>query len=117
MRVRLFSKKPISIEGVKEKRDRGGSEKRIRIIADHKADARYPIVSAASIMAKVTRDEEIERIGEKTGIKIGSGYPSDRYTMDAIKENLGSQALRPYIRDYWKTMRLVRQLKIEDFLA
>ncbi|CCW67075.1 unnamed protein product [Phytomonas sp. Hart1] len=43
------------------------------ITVSAKADSKYPIVSAASIIAKTTRDEAIERLG----LDIGSGYPSD----------------------------------------
>lgn len=45
----------------------------IRVVVSKKADSKYPIVSAASIEAKVTRDLEVERYGED----VGSGYPSD----------------------------------------
>jgi ribonuclease HII len=116
LRIKLFSKRPLSIDGVKEprgQRQRGS----IKMIADHKADARYPVVSAASIIAKVTRDEEIERIMDDEGIEIGSGYPSDRYTIDAIKADLKTNKLKPYIRNYWKTMNIIKQLKIDDFMA
>ncbi len=116
MRIKLFSKRPIEIYGVKAKR-KGMGERAIRIIAEHKADARYPVVSAASIIAKVTRDEEIERIREEVGIRIGSGYPSDRYTIDAIRSDLKTNRLSPYIRNYWKTMSIIKQLKIEDFMS
>lgn len=116
LRIKLFSKRPLSIEGVKEPRGKRQSGS-IRIVADHKADARYPVVSAASIIAKVVRDEEIDRIREKAGVRIGSGYPSDRYTIEAIRADLKTNRLKPYIRNYWKTMNIIKQLKIEDFLG
>ncbi len=58
-----------------------------KIVAEHKADARYLIVAAASILAKVTRDREIEKIKEKIGINFGSGYPADPRTVKFLKEN------------------------------
>ncbi len=58
-----------------------------RLIAEHKADAKYPVVSAASILAKVTRDAEIEKIKHKIGQNFGSGYPSDPMTQDFLKKN------------------------------
>ena len=115
MRIKLFSKKAMTIEGMRNN-ERVAGVKPIRIRAEHKADARYPIVSAASIVAKVTRDLEIARIAEEEGIEIGSGYPSDRYTIDAIKREMGTSRLDPYIRNYWKTMSLIKQSKIEDFI-
>jgi len=57
------------------------------IVAEHKADLNYPVVSAASILAKVTRDAEIEKIKEKIKINFGSGYPSDPFTQRFLKEN------------------------------
>jgi ribonuclease HII len=116
LRIRLLSKKKMHIEGVPQSR-KERSTGSIKIISEHKADARYPVVSAASIVAKTTRDAEIENIADKLGIDIGSGYPSDRYTTDAIKADLNKNKISPYIRNYWKTMSLIKQMKIEDFIS
>ena len=43
--------------------------------------------SAASIIAKTTRDAEIEKIKKKIGIDFGSGYTSDPVTCKFLKEN------------------------------
>ena len=51
-----------------------------------KADAIYPIVSAASIAAKVSRDRVIDSISN--GEKRGSGYPSDPATKAWLSANL-----------------------------
>ncbi len=116
LRIKLLSKKNMRIEGVpqpRKERSRGS----IKIVSEHKADARYPVVSAASIVAKTTRDAEIEGIADELGMDIGSGYPSDRYTIDAIKADLSKNVLSPYIRNYWKTMSLIKQMKIDDFIS
>ena len=44
-----------------------------------KADAKYPVVSAASIVAKVTRDRDVAALaaGVAGGAALGSGYPAD----------------------------------------
>jgi len=112
MRVGLFAKKPIKALGVKGK---AGEGKRIKVISEHKADARYPVVSGASIISKVIRDEEMKRIERASGVDIGSGYPGDRYTVDAIKENLATKKLNPYIREYWKTLARIKQRRIKEF--
>jgi ribonuclease HII len=58
-----------------------------KLVVEHKADFTYPVVSAASILAKVTRDREIEKIKEKIGMNLGSGYPSDPMTQEFLKNN------------------------------
>lgn len=119
IRVSLFSRRKMRVHGVKtEKRPKGmEDEKRITVIAEHKADIRYPIVSSASIIAKVERDAEIERITDRLGIDIGSGYPSDKVTMDALREHLQSRRVSPFIREKWKTLEIIRQMKISDFMG
>ena len=51
--------------------------KQVELICAHKADVKYPIVSAASILAKSTREEEVKKIEKMVGQSIGSGYPSN----------------------------------------
>lgn len=56
------------------------------LICEHKADLNHPVVAAASILAKVTRDKEIEKLKEKYG-DLGSGYPSDPKTKKYLEKN------------------------------
>ena len=49
-------------------------------------DTKEVIVGAASILAKVTRDKEIDRIEKKYG-EIGPGYTSNLITQKFLKEN------------------------------
>ncbi len=115
-RISIFSTRPMVVAGVKGKRQSDGVD-RIRIVSEHKADSRYPVVSSASIIAKVVRDNEMDRIEEEVGMEIGSGYPSDRHTVDAIRANLENVELHQYIRERWKTMQHIRQSKIADFFG
>lgn len=87
------------------------------LIVDVKADKKYPIVSAASIISKVIRDKKIDEIKEKTGIDIGSGYPSDPKTIKAIEEYY--DILKDYIRESWSTIKKIKEKKqrnISEFL-
>ncbi|CAN6632805.1 ribonuclease H2 subunit A [Trichomonascus vanleenenianus] len=59
----------------------------IKITVAKKADSLYPIVSAASICAKVTRDASLITIDESNGT-WGSGYPSDGKTSTWLKSNV-----------------------------
>jgi len=82
-----------------------------RFEAEHKADDKYPIVSAASIYAKVLRDQRIEEIKKDT-FDFGSGYPSDRKTREALIDNQKRKLLSPYIRERWKTIDNLKQTKL-----
>ena len=62
-------------------------DKEVIIISEHKADINHAVVAGASIIAKVTRDREIEKIKKEHGIEFGSGYPSDPRTQKFLKEN------------------------------
>lgn len=87
----------------------------LNIIAEHKADKKYPVVSAASIVAKVIRDREIDKIKEKVGIDFGSGYPSDERTIRALKENYSK--LKKYVRKKWKTVLNISQRNLLEFFS
>ncbi|MHA1965334.1 MAG: ribonuclease HII [Candidatus Thorarchaeota archaeon] len=77
------------------------------IISEHKADSKYPIVSAASIIAKVERDRVISEYHEKYG-DFGSGYPSDPKTVDFVKNLVrNKQDLPPIIRKSWDSVRKI----------
>lgn len=60
--------------------------KKTELIVEHKADMKYPVCSAASILAKVEREKEIAQLKKKYG-NIGPGYPSNPITQKFIKEN------------------------------
>ena len=55
--------------------------KKIEAIVEHKADVNHVECSAASILAKVTRDAEIEKIKKVVVEDFGSGYLSDPRTI------------------------------------
>ncbi|HIH50006.1 TPA: ribonuclease HII, partial [Candidatus Micrarchaeota archaeon] len=80
-----------------------------------KADSRYPVVSAASIIAKVTRDREIQKLEKSLKIPIGSGYPSDYKTIEIIKKNLKTGILDGNIRERWSTMERIKQTRLTSF--
>ncbi|MFQ6135839.1 MAG: ribonuclease HII [Candidatus Hydrothermarchaeales archaeon] len=86
------------------------------LVVEHKADERYPIVSAASIIAKVERDNAIEGLCGEYG-DIGSGYPSDPITQKFLEEWFHRHHEFPdFVRKSWKTLNVIRNSKISDFL-
>lgn len=66
----------------------------ITLIAQNKADLNFKVVSAASIIAKVTRDAEIRRLEQENNLEqkiLASGYPN--------------QQLLPFLKKYRKEIR------------
>ena len=88
---------------------------RVKIISANKADDKYVIVGAASIIAKVTRDREIEKIKKETGIEFNSGYTSDPVTQKYVAERKDYPALQKYLRTKWSTLRVEKQRKLAEF--
>jgi len=83
------------------------------IVCEHEADSRYPVVSAASIVAKVERDRQIKGIAKmlenKLDMPLGSGYPSDKRTINFIKAWIKKyKELPPYTRHSWDTIRKIK---------
>jgi ribonuclease HII len=84
--------------------------KNIKIIAENYADRKYPIVSAASILAKVERDKEIEKIKKRIGYDFGSGYASDKKTINFLKYWLKNHKELPnFVRKSWITVKLLSE--------
>ncbi|HEY8140480.1 MAG TPA: ribonuclease HII [Nitrososphaera sp.] len=74
----------------------------------HHADSSNIVVSAASIVAKITRDSEIQEIRNTYGRGIGSGYPSDEKTMRFIKRWVAKNGQAPeFARKSWKPLRIM----------
>ncbi|MCJ7816605.1 MAG: ribonuclease HII [Candidatus Aenigmarchaeota archaeon] len=57
----------------------------IELVVEHFADSKYPVVSAASIIAKVERDKKIDSLRKEYG-DIGSGYTSDPVTVRWLED-------------------------------
>jgi ribonuclease HII len=90
-------------------------KKETKIVAEHKADMKYISSAAASILAKVTRDREIEALAEEYG-QIGSGYPGDPLTRQWLdiwwEEN---QCFPDIVRKKWSTVTRKAQLKLTQW--
>ena len=62
------------------------NHKKLSLVVEHKADLNHVSVAAASIIAKVTRDNEIEKIKKQVNFDFGSGYMSDPRTVAFLKK-------------------------------
>jgi len=88
------------------------TQKKTKIVSENKADMKYIVVGAASILAKVTRDREIEKIKRRYG-DIGSGYPSDEVTQKWLNDYFKEHRSFPdIVRKKWATVSNVMQQKL-----
>ncbi|MDH5783090.1 MAG: ribonuclease HII [Candidatus Bathyarchaeota archaeon] len=80
----------------------------VQIVSEHKADAKYPIVSAASIIAKVERDKAIRELREKYG-DFGSGYITDPKTIEFLESWIQKYGFYPeFVRKSWKPAKRLK---------
>jgi len=90
-------------------RVRSESGTSMHVVAEHKADQRHQVVSAASILAKVRRDESIRELEASFGCKIGSGYPADPQTLEFLKAWIADhKELPPFARHSWSTAQRIK---------
>ena len=72
----------------------------------HYADSRFVVVSAASIIAKVSRDRSIARLNKSSN--LGSGYPSDKKSVSYVKKLVSSKKPLPSsVRKSWKPVQKI----------
>ncbi len=81
----------------------------VELFVEHKADHTYPVVSAASIMAKVERDAEIEKLKKKYG-EFGPGYTSNSVTIEWLRDWLRENRDFPegLVRKTWITASVLK---------
>ena len=81
---------------------------RPEMVCKHRADATYPVVSAASVVAKVARDRAMDELEVSIGRPIGSGYAHDEVTLKFIREWLrDTGSLPPQVRTSWRTTKAI----------
>jgi len=79
-----------------------------RMICEHKADFNYPVVSAASVLAKVRRDSIVAALREEYG-DFNSGYPSDAQAISWLREwYMEHRNFPPVVRQSWEPVKKVR---------
>lgn len=84
-----------------------GYRENLEVVSEHKADDKYTIVSAASIVAKVERDKAIANL-RKEFPDIGSGYPSDPTTIAFLKE-IPYEEMPDFVRRSWSTVSKMKK--------
>ncbi len=80
----------------------------VQIVSEHKADRNYPVVSAASIIAKVERDHQIDKLKALHG-DIGSGYMADQKTKTFLETVAKRHDVYPdLVRCSWKPAKTAK---------
>ncbi len=74
------------------------------VVSRHGMDSQSVVAGAASILAKVNRDDAISAIEARLGIRIGSGYPSDPLTREAVRELVSGELPHECLRWSWSTV-------------
>lgn len=90
------------------------------LVVENYADETYTVVSAASIIAKVERDREIDEIKKKVNFDFGVGYSHDQRTIEFVENLIKSRKELPsFLRKSWITTKMLQeknmQRKIKDF--
>ena len=81
---------------------------------ERKADMNHIVVGAASIIAKVERDNEIEKLREEIGEDFGSGYPSDEKTQKFLADNW--EKYPGLFRKTWDSWKVHHEKKVQKGL-
>ena len=85
-----------------------GSEwSKCEICSSHKLDEKDSLVGAASIIAKKVRDDEVEKLSKQLGIDLGSGYPADPLTKNAIRKLCNLEMPHECLRWSWSNVKRV----------
>jgi len=94
--------------------------KEVEMVAEHEADDTYPIVSAASILAKSAREAHTADLKDKYGVDFRTGYSHDQDTITFLKDYLAEHGELPEeTRMSWSTAQRIveesEQAGLEDF--
>lgn len=91
----------------------------LEVHSEHKADQNHIAVSAASILAKTMREEQMAELKKKYGNEIGSGYCSDPVTCKFLEKNVHKYNSDGIFRQTWSTWKkacsTTKQKKLSEF--
>lgn len=87
------------------------------LVVKNEMDESIPIVSTASIVAKLDRDEKVDQLKKSIGYDFGDGYPHDR-AIEFLEHVLQASRERPhFIRWNWASVEYsIEKLKKEGKL-
>jgi ribonuclease HII len=84
----------------------------VRVVSRHKADRDVPVVSAASIVAKVRRDAALAELRLSVAEPLGTGYPADPATRECVERHARDGGRVPlWMRRSWETVQRVKRAR------
>jgi ribonuclease HII len=90
-------------------------DKNFNLVVKNYLDESVSVVSAASIVAKVERDKEIEEIKKKVNFDFGVGYAHDERTRVFIEKILQTEEKPPsYLRIHWETVQDIARRLLDE---
>ena len=89
--------------------------KKLNLISEHKADVKYPVVSAASIIAKEERERAIAQLKKRMNLDFGSGYMTDPKTQEFLKKYW--DVYPEIFRHSWAPYKQISQSKTQKKLG
>ena len=90
------------------------NDPKLDLHASHKAESKFEVVAAASILAKTMREREVAAIKAAIGLDFGSGYPADPRTKEFIEMHADNHP--DIFRHEWATMKRRKGMtKLTDF--
>jgi ribonuclease HII len=89
-------------------------DKNVKFVTEHKADLNYIEPGAASILAKVTRDNEIDKLRKIYG-ETGPGYPANPITQAFLKKNWKKHP--ELFRQTWATYKRIAKAEAQKNLG
>ncbi|MFH1364759.1 MAG: ribonuclease HII [Candidatus Aenigmatarchaeota archaeon] len=105
--------KPDRLKQLLDKLTRGNTD----LVVEHKADHKYTVCAAASIIAKVAREEEIDKLKKKYG-DFGPGYSSNDKTIAWMRDWLSRNKEYPdIVRRTWITSDTIKAEKDQKKLS
>jgi ribonuclease HII len=110
--LRMTDAREVFVDACDPKQERFGrrvkalARTKARVVSRHHADRDLPVVSAASIVAKVCRDRAIDRLRTELDLDCGSGYCSDAKTQQFVSTHLSFATERvAWLRYSWSTIK------------
>jgi len=88
-----------------------------KLQCENYADMNHVTCAAASILAKVERDWEVDAITKEVNFDVGVGYPSDERAVNFVKKALKEKKFLEHIRFSWVTVSDIIEQKEQRSLS